>query len=72
MEKIMETNNMNETRRSFLKKVVYVAPAIVALGALATPSNGHAANSVVFTVNGKTVSVSDVPAGDPISDWNNQ
>jgi hypothetical protein len=71
MENKMETNNMNEARRNFFKKVAYVAPAVVALGALSAPSKGYA-NSVIFNVGNKTVSVPDVPAGDPISNWANE
>jgi hypothetical protein len=35
-------NQKGEARRSFLKKVVYVAPAVVALGALTAPVGAHA------------------------------
>jgi hypothetical protein len=35
-------NQKGEARRSFLKKMVYVAPAVVALGALTAPVGAHA------------------------------
>lgn len=71
--KMMETVNMNETRRSFLKKVAYVAPVIVALGALNIPLNGYAAGSAItIQVDGKPVVIKDVPNDDPISQWGNQ
>ena len=70
---MMETVNTSETRRGFLKKVAYVAPAIVALGALSIPSNGYAAGStIVIKVDGNPVVIKDVPADDPISIWGNQ
>lgn len=70
---MMETVNMNETRRSFLKKVAYVAPAIVALGALSIPSNGYAAGSAItIHVDGNPVVIKDVPSDDPIGQWGNQ
>lgn len=49
MDKTSQTSV--EARRSFLKKAAYVAPAVVALGALSAPVSAHA--SVVF--NQKTV-----------------
>lgn len=36
----------NEGRRSFLRKAAYVAPVVVALGALTSPVSAHA--SIVF------------------------
>jgi hypothetical protein len=71
----METKQMNENRRSFLKKVGYTAPVILALGALATPTNGHASNSAIatpvnvdVTVNG-TNQVVTVPKGSVVDLW---
>lgn len=37
---------ISESRRSFLKKAAYTAPAVVALGALTAPMSAHA--SLVF------------------------
>ena len=47
----MEHTNIQ--RRSFLKKAVYVAPVVMAMGTLTTPAS--AANSRIWTgkVNGK-------------------
>lgn len=47
----VEVKSSVESRRSFLKKVAYAAPAVVALGALTAPMSAHA--SVVF--NQKTI-----------------
>ena len=40
-EKLSE-KNVNDERRSFLKKAVYAAPTIVALGALTKPTESKA------------------------------
>lgn len=47
-DRMMDTTSQTsvEARRSFLKKAAYVAPAVVALGALSAPVSAHA--SVVF------------------------
>lgn len=42
----METKH-NQSRRSFLKKAAYTAPALVAMGALTLPASAHA--SYVYT-----------------------
>jgi hypothetical protein len=59
MEKTSQTSV--EARRSFLKKVAYAAPAIVALGALSTPKSAHATDSgLSFTdTNGNNVDLSN-------------
>lgn len=44
--------SMVEARRSFLKKVAYTAPAVIALGALTLPSSAQAS---VFTHNTQSV-----------------
>lgn len=65
--------NINETRRSFLKKAAYAAPAIVVLGALSAPSKAHASNSVIMTNVDITVDGSDtvvtVPKGSVVDTW---
>ena len=43
MDKTSQTSV--EARRSFLKKVAYAAPVVVALGALSTPKSAHAGDS---------------------------
>jgi hypothetical protein len=37
-----EVSQMKNTRRTFLKKVVYVAPAVVGLGVLIAPAESQA------------------------------
>lgn len=67
-------NNVKKTRRDFLKKAAYIAPAVVALGALSAPTSGHAAVSVTFTVNGKTKTTivdEKTPVGGAIAGWGN-
>lgn len=68
----MENKNMNELRRSFLKKLAYAAPAVVVLGALTAPSQGHASDSVLKTgtvnVDGSNKNVIVDPT-DPIGDF---
>ncbi len=50
-----------ETRRSFMKKVVYIAPVVVALGGLTAPMAAHASyintRSVQNHINGKRTEV---------------
>jgi len=57
----MEQKTLNNSnRRSFLKKTAYIAPAIVALGALAAPVNGYAAGSkTIQTDSGQTITSTD-------------
>ena len=45
----------NFQRRSFLKKAVYIAPAVVAIGTLTTPASALTTGSRIWTgtVNGK-------------------
>ena len=47
--------NANLQRRSFLKKAVYIAPAVVAIGTLTTPASASTTGSRIWTgtVNGK-------------------
>ena len=53
----MEANNSN--RRKFLKKLVYVAPAVIALGALSPSANASVvASSVIYNgTNGQQIVV---------------
>ncbi len=44
------TKTTNTSRRSFMRKVAYVAPAVVALGVLGAPTNAHASYIHVATV----------------------
>ena len=44
------TKTTNNSRRSFMRKVAYVAPAVVALGVLGAPTNAHASYIHVATV----------------------
>ncbi len=50
-----------ETRRSFLKKVAYIAPVVVALGGLTAPMVAHASyihtRSVQNHINGKKTEI---------------
>ncbi len=40
----MKKNTTNESRRAFLKKAAYVAPTVIALGAITNPVTSSAAS----------------------------
>ncbi|MDD3597470.1 hypothetical protein [Sulfuricurvum sp.] len=54
--------NAAQSRRAFLKKAAYVAPAVVALGALSAPVSAQAStfNGNVYAVDAKTGTVTQI------------
>ncbi len=62
MDKMIEENK--NSRRSFLKKAAYAAPAIVALGSMTIPTSAAASN----TVNRDTSTSVTGPGTDPSND----
>ena len=46
-DKDISEKSVEKDRRSFLKKAVYAAPALTALGALSRPTSSQAGESVV-------------------------
>lgn len=56
----MNTEHTTNTRRSFLKKTMYVAPTIFALGALSAPAHANGSGGLVSG----TVKKADGTTGD--------
>ena len=44
---------MNNSRRNFIKKAAYVAPAVVAIGTLTTPTTSNASSKISKTKVGR-------------------